>query len=305
MITSGGNRNPANADNPTTPWGTRRPLLIPPASPTSRHPTTQQSRQAFFPRDRTGGGDLDELTDTDRESTKRIYRLLYDTVEQLEGALQIIALDHAEFEEDWFQASVIERWRDGDALIPASWLMEAPTPVIVELGSQAEADLRAWFDDSVGSFDDDPWAKYQDNDGNYHVAWSDDEHAGTTWRDSGFSPSEAEMWSLNDFDIDEAERWRRAEFEPDQAVDWRRAGFDSDEARTWLDVSFTASDAEIWRQTGLEPWEAAAWRTERFSPTDASLLSNTGMDSETAAAYRDEGLSIEESLRRDGEDDGE
>jgi Protein of unknown function (DUF3732) len=80
-----------------------------------------QPSQAFFPRDRETGGDLDELTDTDRENTRRLYKLMFDVVQELAGSLQVIALDHADFDEDWFAGSVIERWRGGGALIPASW----------------------------------------------------------------------------------------------------------------------------------------------------------------------------------------
>lgn len=35
-----------------------------------------QHGQAFFPRDRETGGDLDELTATDRENTRRLYELI-------------------------------------------------------------------------------------------------------------------------------------------------------------------------------------------------------------------------------------
>ena len=68
------------------------------------------------------GGDLDELTDTDRESTRQLYKLVFDVVRQLAGGLQVIALDHADFEDEWFATSVIQRWREGDALIPADWI---------------------------------------------------------------------------------------------------------------------------------------------------------------------------------------
>lgn len=81
-----------------------------------------QPSQAFFPRDRESGGDLDELTDTDRENTRRLYELIFDVVGGLGGALQVIALDHADFEDDWFAESVVQRWRGGEALIPAGWL---------------------------------------------------------------------------------------------------------------------------------------------------------------------------------------
>ena len=72
------------------------------------------------------GGDLDELTDTDRENTRHLYELMYQVVAQLGGALQVIALDHADFEDQWFADSVVERWRgeqrssrlDGDAAKP-------------------------------------------------------------------------------------------------------------------------------------------------------------------------------------------
>jgi hypothetical protein len=80
-----------------------------------------QPSQAFFPRDRETGGDLDELTDTDRENTRRLYELLFQVTEDLGGRLQVIALDHADFEDQWFADSVVERWRGGEALVPAAW----------------------------------------------------------------------------------------------------------------------------------------------------------------------------------------
>lgn len=84
-----------------------------------------QPSQAFFPRDRTTGGDMEELSDTDRENTRKLYRLMADVVEQHHGSLQIIALDHADFEDDWFADSVQQRWRDGEALIPIDWFEAA------------------------------------------------------------------------------------------------------------------------------------------------------------------------------------
>lgn len=81
-----------------------------------------QPSQAFFPRDRETGGDLDELTDTDRENTRRLYELTFQIVQQLAGRIQVIALDHADFEDEWFAESVVQRWRGGEALIPRSWL---------------------------------------------------------------------------------------------------------------------------------------------------------------------------------------
>lgn len=80
-----------------------------------------QPSQAFFPRDRESGGDLTELNDTDREHTRQLYELTNKVVTELGGQLQVIALDHADFDDDWFADAVVERWRDGEALIPSEW----------------------------------------------------------------------------------------------------------------------------------------------------------------------------------------
>jgi Protein of unknown function (DUF3732) len=92
------------------------------ARPVPRFVLIDQPSQAFFPPDRRNGGDLDELSDTDREHTKDLYKLMYDEVMAHDGALQLIVLDHADFSDDWFQDSVVQRWRDGEALIPSEWL---------------------------------------------------------------------------------------------------------------------------------------------------------------------------------------
>jgi len=54
--------------------------------------------------------------------------MLYDVTESLDGKLQVIAFDHADFADDeWFQESIIETWRDGEALIPQSWIQQLVT----------------------------------------------------------------------------------------------------------------------------------------------------------------------------------
>lgn len=80
-----------------------------------------QLSQAFFPRDRETGGDLAELTDVDRDNTRKLYKMMFDVVAKLDGRLQIIAFDHADFSDKWFEESIIETWRDGNALIPREW----------------------------------------------------------------------------------------------------------------------------------------------------------------------------------------
>ncbi|MBO0982094.1 DUF3732 domain-containing protein [Microbacterium sp. SD291] len=89
--------------------------------PVPRFIVLDQPSQAFFPRDRENGGDLTELSDTDRDNTRKLYWMMFDAVTRLDGQLQIIAFDHADFADEWFQASIIETWRDGSALIPGDW----------------------------------------------------------------------------------------------------------------------------------------------------------------------------------------
>jgi len=99
-------------------------FFIQQSRPVPRFVLIDQPSQAFFPSDRQSGGDLDELSDTDREHTKDLYQLMQNEVLTQEGALQLIALDHADFDDQWFQDCVVERWRDGDALIPREWILD-------------------------------------------------------------------------------------------------------------------------------------------------------------------------------------
>lgn len=54
--------------------------------------------------------------------------MMFDAVAELSGQLQIIAFDHADFSDPWFQESIIETWFDGAALIPRDWYSEEAAP---------------------------------------------------------------------------------------------------------------------------------------------------------------------------------
>ena len=67
--------------------------------------------------------DLDDLSgvdDDDRQSVVRLFRFMYEKSE-MDRPFQTIVLDHADEKEDWFQDSVIERWREGEKLVPDHW----------------------------------------------------------------------------------------------------------------------------------------------------------------------------------------
>jgi hypothetical protein len=77
-----------------------------------------QPTQAFFPADRAE----DEVGDQDRKDALAQFELMAEVIASLDDALQVIVLDHADFPEKWFQDSIRQRWRNGEALIPESWI---------------------------------------------------------------------------------------------------------------------------------------------------------------------------------------
>lgn len=90
--------------------------------PVPRFVFIDQPSQAFYPQDPPPDADLSDLRDDDRTRTKNLFLLANTMVESLEGELQVIIVDHAEFADEWFQDAVVEVWRDGKALVPAEWL---------------------------------------------------------------------------------------------------------------------------------------------------------------------------------------
>lgn len=106
--------------------------------PVPRFIVLDQPSQAFFPRDRETGGELTELSDTDRDNTRKLYKMMFDVVTELDGQLQIIAFDHADFSDAWFQESILETWRDGVALIPREWFSPQQSRQLAPPGGSSE-----------------------------------------------------------------------------------------------------------------------------------------------------------------------
>jgi Protein of unknown function (DUF3732) len=83
-----------------------------------------QPTQAFYPSEKQRQKDrgLTDLSDDDQAQVHRIFELLRDTVNDLEGKLQVVVVDHAEIAEDWFAEAVgVNNWRHGQALVPKDW----------------------------------------------------------------------------------------------------------------------------------------------------------------------------------------
>jgi hypothetical protein len=45
-----------------------------------------------------------------------------DVTLELAPSMQVIACDHANLPDEWFQEAVVENWRGGEKLVPESWL---------------------------------------------------------------------------------------------------------------------------------------------------------------------------------------
>lgn len=64
----------------------------------------------------------DGLNDEEVQELEKIYSIIFKLTEELYPNFQVIVTDHACINTEWFKESVREVWRDGEGLIPKSWL---------------------------------------------------------------------------------------------------------------------------------------------------------------------------------------
>lgn len=81
-----------------------------------------QPSQAHYPPEQDKDGKVDDLTDEDRAAVRKLFEVLHEYSRELGPKLQLIVTDHVQLLDDWFTEATAERWRDGSALIPSSWL---------------------------------------------------------------------------------------------------------------------------------------------------------------------------------------
>lgn len=79
-----------------------------------------QPTQAYFPPDVSD----ETVRNTDRESVMRMFRLISDEVK--DAGFQVIVMEHADIQEDWYQLMITEKWWDGvRKLVPLDWIRNA------------------------------------------------------------------------------------------------------------------------------------------------------------------------------------
>ena len=81
-----------------------------------------QPSQAHYPPERDQDGKIDGLEDADQAAVHQLFALLHRYCSELPN-MQVIVADHVELLDDWFRDAIVQRWRDGNALVPASWLV--------------------------------------------------------------------------------------------------------------------------------------------------------------------------------------
>ena len=80
-----------------------------------------QPSQAHFPPDVDPRSSIDFLKDADRRAVHDLFKLMYETGKEIGDGFQLIVLDHAHHEDNWFETSIVEEWRENKALVPSKW----------------------------------------------------------------------------------------------------------------------------------------------------------------------------------------
>lgn len=86
-----------------------------------------QPSQVYFPADKDVDGSMGLVPDDDRHRVLQMFRLIFEAVDAVAPGLQVILIEHADINEDWYRDAVVERWRGGKKLVPADWQSEGAT----------------------------------------------------------------------------------------------------------------------------------------------------------------------------------
>ncbi|MGZ5877542.1 MAG: DUF3732 domain-containing protein, partial [Bradyrhizobium sp.] len=80
-----------------------------------------QPSQAHYPPEQDKNGLTGGLPDEDQAAVHQLFEVLYEYCRSLAPKMQVIVSDHVELLDQWFRDSIVQRWRDGIALVPPSW----------------------------------------------------------------------------------------------------------------------------------------------------------------------------------------
>ena len=86
-----------------------------------------QPSQVYYPPETDQNGRLDGLQDEDRKAVRRLFELMNDVSNEIGLNFQMLVIDHAHLDDDWFEAAIVEEWRGAKALVPEAWKDTSPT----------------------------------------------------------------------------------------------------------------------------------------------------------------------------------
>jgi hypothetical protein len=91
------------------------------ARPVPRFLFLDQPSQVYFPAEKDVDGSMSLVSEDDRLAVSRMFRLVFDAVKEVAPGLQVVVTEHADINDGWYQAAVVERWRGGLKLVPEDW----------------------------------------------------------------------------------------------------------------------------------------------------------------------------------------
>ena len=80
-----------------------------------------QPTQAHYPPEADQEGSVDGLLDADRRAVRSLFKLMAKGANKIGKSFQLIVLDHAHLDDDWFEEAIVEEWRGDSALVPSTW----------------------------------------------------------------------------------------------------------------------------------------------------------------------------------------
>lgn len=80
-----------------------------------------QPSQVYFPPEPAEDRSVEDLGDDDRTELRRMFKMVFDAVNDAPPGFQVIITEHADINEQWYQDSIRERWRGGLKLVPEDW----------------------------------------------------------------------------------------------------------------------------------------------------------------------------------------
>lgn len=81
-----------------------------------------QPSQAHYPPEADHVDGVGWLQDADRRAVHDLFEFMYLASQSIGEDFQLIVLDHAHLDDDWFGSSIVEEWRGDAALIPIEWI---------------------------------------------------------------------------------------------------------------------------------------------------------------------------------------